>query len=136
MWKIMSPCSFNQWVPACSKKKNYSYTCTLNWKCLGLFVTTQINLEPADAKTLYYKMLTLEYSPFILIQSIRKKQLFCIFKQQLQKSHEQDYNNSTKKKKIFKSIDCCLRPAGCISWIIFIFNLGIIFMYQRHRMQK
>ena len=63
------------WVPVhltdesqlVQKKKNYSYTCTLNWKCLGLFVTTQINLEPADAKTLYYKMLTLEYSPFILI---------------------------------------------------------------------
>ena len=50
----------------------------------------------------------------------KKKKLIWIFKQQLQKSCDQDYNNATKKK-IFKSIDCCLCPAGRISWIIFIF---------------
>ena len=54
---------FNQWVPACSKNKD-SYTCTVNWKCLGLYVTTHLNLKPADAKTFYYKILTLKYSRY------------------------------------------------------------------------
>ena len=61
------------WVPVhltnefqlVNKKNKDSYTCTVNWKFLGLYVTTQLNLEPADAKTLYYKILTLKYSPYI-----------------------------------------------------------------------
>ena len=49
------------------KKQQQQQQGTLNWKCLGLYVTRQVNLE-TDTKTLYYSLLKLKYRPSISLK--------------------------------------------------------------------
>ena len=51
---------------------------------MGLFFHQTVNLE-TDAKTLYYSLLKLKYSPFIYLKHKKDKR-----KQEPQKSHEKD----------------------------------------------
>ena len=64
----------------------------LNWKYLGLYsVCTQTNKLETDANTLYYSLLKLKSSPSVYSKHKKESNKYIyIFKQQPQKSHEQD----------------------------------------------
>ena len=64
----------------------------LNWKYLGLnSVCTQTNKLETDANTLYYSLLKLKSSPSAYSKHKKESNKYIyIFKQQPQKSHEQD----------------------------------------------
>ena len=93
----------------------------LNWKYLGLYsVCNQTNKLETDANTLYYSLLKLKSSPSVYSKHKKESNKYIyIFKQQPQKSHEQDI--LPKNLQIDRSL--------------YFVSLGI-FMRQRWRTQR
>ena len=111
---VTNTCSYGEsWDSSCEKSwvpvHNQG---VLSWKCLGLYVNQTVTLE-TDAKTLYYSLLKLKYSPSISLKHKKDKNKNASFNN----SHR-NFTNRVFYQKIFKSIDRSLCPAGRISWII------------------
>ena len=77
-----------------------------------------------DAKTLYYSLLKLKYSPSIYLKHKKtpKKKNICIFKQQPQKTHEQDILAAEKSSN--RSIVLCVQSHGT-HFMNYFASLGI-----------
>ena len=77
---------------------------------LGPLCMETVNLE-TDAKTLYYSLLKLKYSPCILFKVQKKTK----DKYASLNNSRRNHMNRIFYQKIFESIDHSLRPTGCIS---------------------
>ena len=96
----------NQWVPV---KKN---TRSPKLKMLGPLCNQTINLE-TDAKTLFYSLLKLKYSPPMYLKHKKDQNKYA----SLSNNHW-NHMNRIFSQKIFKLIDCSLCPLGHRPWII------------------